>query len=247
MVEAVIFAAGKGARMGYLTKDTQKCLLTVGGKPILQRNIENLISEGVDKCIILANYKSQDIQKFLLESHLDNYCELVHTNEVSTGKSLLKVIDDLGDYFFISHGDIIFSRNDLHNMVEFYSSIKKKNPLASVLGTVPVSMNLTHTTTKSYQEHYLEILDCVSYDRTQKIDPRSDAYSCGLGIINHESFDNYLLSVLDKPMIEAGLLKPSKNNLVFEFKMSNDCKHMETAEDYEKITRGINYEKLFTL
>jgi len=237
-VKALILAAGRGSRMGHLTENFQKCLLPVNGKSLLETNIEKLLYVGVDECIILVNYRVQDVQESLLKSGLDKVCKLVYTNQISTGKSLNLISDlgYLGDYFFMSHGDIIFPRDDLLRMVEVYHSIKEKNPLASVVGTVPLKMGLTHVTVKRYGDGNLEILDCESYNRNQQIDPNSDAYCCGLEIINLKSFDFSSLRSLDKPMIEAGLVKPSKYNLVFEFRMSNKFRHIETADDYKRIT-----------
>ena len=48
-LDAVIMAGGKGSRLMPLTKDTPKPLLKIGGKPIIEYNIDRLSGFGVKK------------------------------------------------------------------------------------------------------------------------------------------------------------------------------------------------------
>ena len=51
-MKAILLAAGLGTRLRPLTDHLPKCMIEVGGKPVLQHNIEWLRSEGVDELII---------------------------------------------------------------------------------------------------------------------------------------------------------------------------------------------------
>jgi NDP-sugar pyrophosphorylase family protein len=61
-VKCVILAAGSATRMRPLSNDLPKCLLPVGGKPILQRLIENVSIAGVEQIGIVIGYNAQSIR-----------------------------------------------------------------------------------------------------------------------------------------------------------------------------------------
>jgi choline kinase len=66
-MKAVILAAGNATRMRPLCNDLPKCLLPVGGKPILQRIIENIVAAGIYEIGLVIGYKAGDIRSFVKE------------------------------------------------------------------------------------------------------------------------------------------------------------------------------------
>ena len=60
---ALIIAGGEGERLRPLTDNRPKPMIPVGGKPILQRQIEWLRGEGVDNFVLLCGYRADVIQK----------------------------------------------------------------------------------------------------------------------------------------------------------------------------------------
>ena len=59
-MKAIILAAGNGTRMAPLAEKVPKPLLKVGGKPVIEYNIEAIIDE-VEEVIIVAGYKKDKI------------------------------------------------------------------------------------------------------------------------------------------------------------------------------------------
>ena len=59
-MKAMIFAAGKGTRLGVLTKNLPKVLIDVNGKSVLQLAVEKCTSSGFDDIII--NTKKANIE-----------------------------------------------------------------------------------------------------------------------------------------------------------------------------------------
>ena len=53
-MKAVILAAGVSRRLYPLTHDTPKCLMDVGGKPIINRQLEAIQSAGITDLIIVV-------------------------------------------------------------------------------------------------------------------------------------------------------------------------------------------------
>ena len=60
-IDAVIMAGGQGTRLRPLTLKTPKPLLKVGGKPIVEYNIDRLNLFGIDNLTISLNYLGQQI------------------------------------------------------------------------------------------------------------------------------------------------------------------------------------------
>jgi choline kinase len=62
----IILAAGVGSRLRPLTDTLPKCLLSVGGKTILQRILESLISRQFTDVLIVTGYRSEQIRDHVL-------------------------------------------------------------------------------------------------------------------------------------------------------------------------------------
>lgn len=60
-VDAVVMAGGRGERLRPLTDTTPKPLLPVGGKPIIEYNIDRLIAYGVENITISLKYLGQQL------------------------------------------------------------------------------------------------------------------------------------------------------------------------------------------
>ena len=67
----MILAAGLGTRLKELTKDKPKALVEVAGKPLLQRNIENLIGHGFDTIVVNIHHFGDQIVDFVEQHHFD--------------------------------------------------------------------------------------------------------------------------------------------------------------------------------
>lgn len=62
-VDAVLMAGGKGERLRPLTEKTPKPLLEVGGKCIIDHNIDRLISYGVEHINVTVNYLGEQLEE----------------------------------------------------------------------------------------------------------------------------------------------------------------------------------------
>lgn len=62
-IDAVLMAGGKGERLRPLTEKTPKPLLEVGGKCIIDHNIDRLISYGVEHINVTVNYLAEQMEE----------------------------------------------------------------------------------------------------------------------------------------------------------------------------------------
>ena len=61
----VILAAGMAKRLRPLTDERPKCLLTVGGKTLLQRTVEAMVAAGVREFVVVTGYRGEMIREAL--------------------------------------------------------------------------------------------------------------------------------------------------------------------------------------
>jgi choline kinase len=61
MMRAVILAAGRGSRMGYLGDDRPKCLVELAGKTLIERQIAALRRGGIDEIGVVRGYRAEMI------------------------------------------------------------------------------------------------------------------------------------------------------------------------------------------
>ena len=60
-MRALILAAGRGSRLGHLGADRPKCLVTLAGKPLIERQIAALRLGGADEIGVVRGYRAEMI------------------------------------------------------------------------------------------------------------------------------------------------------------------------------------------
>lgn len=139
-VDAVLMAGGKGERLRPLTEKTPKPLLPVGGKAIIDHNIDRLISFGIKHISVTVNYLGEQ-----LEEHFREPRNEVQVNCVREPKYL----GTLGSIRFVEHiyNDIVLVMNsDVFtniNFEDFYLHFKEHDADMSV-AAVPYSISIPY-------------------------------------------------------------------------------------------------------
>lgn len=62
-MKALILAAGLGTRLAPITENCPKSLVPVNGKPILVRQIENLLENGISNITVVSGYKGDILEE----------------------------------------------------------------------------------------------------------------------------------------------------------------------------------------
>lgn len=65
MMQAMLFAAGKGTRLKPLTDTMPKAMVEVGGKPLIRRVIEKLKAAGTDRIVVNVHHFASQITDYL--------------------------------------------------------------------------------------------------------------------------------------------------------------------------------------
>lgn len=113
-MQAVILAAGRGTRMGELTKETPKSMLLVAGKPILAWILERL-PKTIDEVIIVIGYGGADIQKAFGSNFLGKRIVYIEQKNTIGGTmdALLQARHLVHDTFIVLNGDGVYETKDI--------------------------------------------------------------------------------------------------------------------------------------
>ena len=136
---AVLLAAGRGTRMGQLTRDVPKPMIEVRGKPVLQHIVEGLRGAGVREFLIVVGYHANAVCEHFGDGPRFNIDIKYATQAVQDGTG--RVVDLARDFtenlpFVLSYGDILVEpRNykrivDLDDDVEAVVSVKKNEDVS---------------------------------------------------------------------------------------------------------------------
>jgi len=114
---AVILAAGQGTRLLPLTADTPKCLIDVGGQPILGRMLDALTAAGVERAIVVTGHRSEQVDAYLASRGGTPQVATVRNDLYATtnnAASLAAAHGAIGgDAFLLCDADVIFSESPL--------------------------------------------------------------------------------------------------------------------------------------
>ena len=102
----LIMAAGLGTRLGVETKDKPKCMVDVGGKPVLERVADYLNKQGVQKIVVNLHSFPDKVIKHFGQRFLYLY-EPIPMGEFAT-VSLIKAWFP-GEDILIANGDTIIT------------------------------------------------------------------------------------------------------------------------------------------
>ena len=122
-MQAVILAGGFGTRLKPLTYTRSKVLLPVLNKPMIAYIVDSL-PEDVDRVIIAANYKKEQLEEFFERNDFGK--EIVINEEpkpLGTGGAVKFAERYIDDRFLVMNSDIISSL-DVGDMVRFHTEKK---------------------------------------------------------------------------------------------------------------------------
>ena len=121
ITQAVVAAAGRGTRMGDLTRDRPKHLIPVNGKPFLYYLLSDLVKAGYKDLVVVAGDHADMVGDFLKEyfpsAQLVNQFEILGAEKYGTACTVQCVSEMVGARPFVMvYGDNLYSVADLARM-----------------------------------------------------------------------------------------------------------------------------------
>ncbi|MFC3135281.1 HAD-IIIA family hydrolase [Microbaculum marinum] len=104
-------AGGRGTRMAGVADDLPKALVAVGGKPVLQHQLECAAASGIEAVTIFAGHLAHRIAAFVGDgSRFGLRVKVeVETTPLGTAGAVLQALDTLPEHFFIVYGDVMLA------------------------------------------------------------------------------------------------------------------------------------------
>jgi dTDP-glucose pyrophosphorylase len=229
-IDAIIMAGGRGERLKPLTDNTPKPLLKVGEKPIIEHNIDRLISYGIDDIWISVRYLGEQITEYFKDGSdkgatIEYLWEDTPLGTVGAAAQITKLNHD---YVLLTNSDLL---TDL-NYEDFFLDFLEKDAMFSVV-TIPYHVEIPYAV--------LETDD--SQIRSFKEKPTYTYYSNGgIYLMKRECLDlipkNAFFNATD--LME---LLISKGDKVASYPLHGYWLDVGKHEDYKKAQEDIKYIK----
>lgn len=220
-MQAIILAAGMGKRLGELTKNNTKCMVSVNGERLIDRMLTQLSSRSLSRVVIVVGYKKNELISHIGDRYDDRIkIEYVHndiydkTNNIyslALAKQYMLEEDTL-----LLESDLIFDDNMLDLIINNpYPNLALVAKYETWMDGTMVRISedndiMSFIPKKAFKyseiEHYYKTCNIYKFSRefssTQYV-PFLEAYSKAMG--NNEYYEQVLrvLTALDRSDLKA--------------------------------------------
>ena len=222
-MDAIILAGGLGTRLRSEVSDIPKSMALIGSRPFLEYQIDQLISNGISRCILSVGYMSESIAKHFGNQY--NECKIEYAFEktpLGTGgaiKNAMKHVQD--DHVVIANGDSLFL-TDIQKQYNFHLEHNADTTLAL---KPMINIDRYGTVEVSYNGQITGFLEKQSLEK--------GLINCGLYIFNVSSFNKIDLPA--KFSIERDFFEGRVNQLnLFGFISERYFLDIGIPEDFRK-------------
>ena len=132
-MKALILAAGKGERLGALTRDRPKPMIPIGGRPLLERHVAWLAAAGVDEIAINLHHQPEVIRNHLGDGHRFGVRITYSLEEqlLGTAGAAARLHSFLDRSFVLVYGDV-FTNLSLNRLQAFHLQAAARGALMSL-------------------------------------------------------------------------------------------------------------------
>ncbi|MDR0399351.1 MAG: aminotransferase class I/II-fold pyridoxal phosphate-dependent enzyme [Treponema sp.] len=121
-MQAVILAAGMGARLGKYTQENTKCMLRINGRTLIERALDALDGEGIRKCVMVVGYQKDNLMEFVGTKYKNIDIEYVSNDiyrKTNNIYSLYLAREHLTrDDTILIEGDLIFEERIIKDLLD---------------------------------------------------------------------------------------------------------------------------------
>lgn len=129
-MKTVIMAGGKGTRIASVVSDVPKPMIKIGGKPILEHQINNLRECGLKDVVLVIGHLGDVIKDYFGDGSKFGVSiqYFIEDHPLGTAGALFKMLD-LGESFLLLCGDLLIDV-DFNRFIQFH---EQTHALASLL------------------------------------------------------------------------------------------------------------------
>lgn len=106
-MKALLLAAGFGSRLKPVTDNLPKCLVPIGGVPLLEIWIEKLVANGINHILVNSHYLPTCVESYLRDSQFKDFVEIRHEECLLGTAGSLRFYSEWfdGHDAFVAHAD----------------------------------------------------------------------------------------------------------------------------------------------
>lgn len=250
-MRAVIMAGGKGTRIASIAGDVPKPMIRMGGKPILERQTDNLKACGITDITLVIGHLGDVIRDYFGDGTCFgiNIDYFVETTPLGTAGALFKM-PQLTDDFLLLCGDVIIDI-DFRRLIDFH---KKHNAWATLVAhpnghpydsSIIVTQTLPPSVPGGLPTDTHKVIKWMNKEEERLY--YKNRVNAGIEVISPlllaEAMKNYVPrhpDVPDKIDLDRDVLKPNINSgKIFAYDTPEYIKDMGTPDRYRETERDI--------
>jgi len=106
-----VVAGGRGIRLASVTGNIPKALTAIGGKPVLQHQLELAVASGIEEVTIFAGHLAEKIHEFVGNGSRFGLRARIFTEKEPLGNAgaVLQSLDLLPQHFLVVYGDLMLA------------------------------------------------------------------------------------------------------------------------------------------
>lgn len=229
-IDAVLMAGGRGERLRPLTDKIPKPLLKIGNKPIIEHNIDNLISYGIENIFITIKYLGEQIVEHFRDGR-DKGIKIQYIEETQP----LGTIGSVSLIRNFMHDTILVMNSDLFtniNIEEFYQHFIDEDADMAV-ATIPYNVDIPYAVIDVNKNNIVSFTEKPTYTYYS---------NAGIYIIKRELLD---LIPVNKYFNATDFMQALINNgyKVIKFPILGYWIDIGKPEDYKKTQEFYKYIK----
>ena len=121
-MQALMLAAGMGRRLGKYTEAMTKCMISVGGRTLLERTVDALKEAGIRKFVMVVGWEADRLVDFIRDNIRDMEFEFVYNHDYAATNNIYSLYlakeHLLLDDTILLESDLVYDQSLLRRMVE---------------------------------------------------------------------------------------------------------------------------------
>lgn len=157
---ALIMAGGRGERLKPFTDVTPKPMLKIGNKPIIEYNIDRLISFGITEIFISVKYLKEQIMDYFGDGSQKGISikYVVEDEPLGTLGALSLINETLYDDILVMNSDLL-TNIDFEDFFRFY----KNHSADMAVASIPYSVNIPYAVLETSQQFVKSFIEKPTY------------------------------------------------------------------------------------
>lgn len=109
-MKAIILSAGQGKRLLPLTAECPKCMLRIGGRSLIEWQIDTLFAVGLDRASVVVGYRADQVERLLSQRYGAGRITLIDNPKFAETDNLVScwiAREEMSEDFVLLNGDTL--------------------------------------------------------------------------------------------------------------------------------------------